>query len=105
MENQETVTHDWEEVGVGQWWKPQQPEEFIEGKYLSKNAVSGNFGTGSYTFDTTDGIKHVSETAVLKQRMSSVAIGKYVRVVYKGVEKNKKGQDIKIFKVYTKQIN
>ena len=95
-----------ENLNQGKWkeinplsWKPENTGDIIEGVLLSKTP-SKNYDNQVYEIETANGEqKRVFGTTVLDNRMTFVNVGDNVRITYKGTEKNKKDQDVKIFKV------
>lgn len=90
---------------MGEWktiepnvWKPEEEEAKIEGVLLHKEDAIGEL-SARYKLENSDGIYLVWGSAVLDDRMSCVSVGEKVRITYKGKSKNKRGQDVKIFKV------
>jgi hypothetical protein len=92
------MEYDWESVEPG-IWKPNKVGDFIQGVLISKES-KGSFDSEAYSIETeTEGFKLVWGSTVLADRMKFINIGDIVRIEFKGVEKNKLGQDVKIFKV------
>lgn len=79
-------------------WKPENAEDSIEG-ILIKAEPSGNYANKVYSLECKTGFFIVYGTTVLDDRMSYVKEGDIIRIVFKGLQKNKKGQDTKIFEV------
>lgn len=79
-------------------------EKELVGKLL-KVEDSKKYKSKVYHIETDEG-KHlvVFGTAVLDDRMSFVKVEDNVKIVYKGTEENKKGQDTKIFEVYVDDL-
>ena len=90
-----------EEIQPPAAWKPTQVEESVEGVLVKKETEVGINNSNLYHLkDKNDKQVSVWGTTVLDQRMNFVEEGEYVKITYKGTEKNKKGQDTKIFKVF-----
>jgi hypothetical protein len=102
MDEQKNET-GWTEVNPG-IWKPEQQGDFIEGVYVNKEEGKGDFDSKLFFLDTKSGLQGVWGSAVLESRMNLVKVGEEVRIEFKGLEKNKKGQDVKIFKVLKKTV-
>lgn len=91
---------------MGEWktiepevWKAENSGDSIEGILINKRP-SPKYDNKIYNIETANGEqKVVFGTTVLDDRMDYVEIGTRVRITYKGTEKNKKDQDVKIFKV------
>ena len=79
-------------------WKPEQSGDSIEGQYI-KTEPKGIEGSAAYYLKTENGQVMLWGSAILNDRMSFVHPGDYIRITYKGEEKNKKGQDMKIYKL------
>lgn len=88
----------WESVDPGVW-KPEKEEDSIEGTLLSKKENVGINESNAYYIETKDGTFMVWGSTVLDDRMSLIPEGEKVRITYKGIQKNSRGQDVKIFKV------
>src|SRR3990167_515572 len=99
--NQETKNENpqWEELNPG-IWKPELKGDSIEGLYIAKKENVGNYQSEAYILETRGEHFLVFSNTVLKDRMQIAHIGDMIKIEYCGVEKNKKGQDTKIFKVY-----
>jgi hypothetical protein len=79
-------------------WKPTQPGDSIEGVLVIKEP-KGGFDSYAYSLETTEGQVLVWGSAVLDDRMKFINPGDLVRIEFKGMSKNKKGQDIKLYEV------
>ena len=90
----------WEPVEPG-ICKFENPGDSIEGVLVSRDQ-RGDYGSAAYSIETKDGFKLVWGTTVLDDRMRFVNIGDQVRIIFKGIEENKKGQPTKIFEVLKK---
>lgn len=82
-------------------WKPEKEDDSITGVLLTKESRTGDL-SAKYKVENKDGISLIWGSVILDDRLALVNIGDTVRVTYKGREKNKKGQDVKIFKVEVK---
>lgn len=81
-------------------WKPANAGDKIEG-VLIKAEPSSSYENKVYSLETSDGAQMVVfGTTVLDNRMSYVKTGEKIQIVFKGVEKNKKNQDTKVFDVF-----
>jgi len=84
-------------------WKPTKKDEEITGILISV-APSPKFDNKIYKLECKeDGNLMpiiVFGTTVLDDRMSYVREGTEVKIVFKGVEKNMKGNDTKVFEVF-----
>jgi len=80
-------------------WKPEQPGDAIEGVLIQKKENVGINNSNLYSLETKGGLVSLWGCTVLDDRMEFVSVGEYVRITYKGLVKNKRGQDVKLFKV------
>jgi hypothetical protein len=90
---------EWNEIQPNVW-KPTTTGEAIEGVLIDKQLDKGSFGSSAYAIESQSGQTLVWGSAVLDERMKYINIGDLVRIEYKGTQKNKRGQDVKIFKVF-----
>jgi len=83
-------------------WKPENDGDMIVGKLL-RVEDSKSFKNKVYALEIAEGLdteqKIVFGSTVLDDRMSFVHTGDIVKIVFKGTQKNKKGQDTKVFEV------
>ena len=84
-------------------WKENGAGDAIEGKLIDRRENGGKYGNESYTLENDDGVFIVFGTTVLEDRMKSIAIDDLIRIVFKGIEKNKRDENIKIFEVFRKR--
>lgn len=84
-------------------WKPENDGDALTGKLLQKRERGGKYQSESYVIENHEAMYIVFGTAVLEDRMKNVSVGDIVRIVYKGVEKNKRDEDTKIFEVLRKK--
>lgn len=80
-------------------WKVEKEGDCVEGVLLRKQEKVGVNESMLYNLEKDGSLIGVWGSTVLDDRMSFVAVGDYVRITFKGVQKNKKNQDVKIFKV------
>ena len=85
-------------------WKPTNDGDELVGIFITKEK-GGQYNNWIYHFETKKDNKTeqvtVFGTTVLIDRMSYVKEGSKVKIVNKGMQPNKKGQDTKIFDVFT----
>jgi len=86
-----------------QIWKEEEKGDTIEGKLVGKREKGGKYGNASYLIENDEGVRVVFGTTVLENRMEAVNIGDIVRIVFKGMAKNKRDEDIKLFEVFRKK--
>jgi hypothetical protein len=81
-------------------WKPKESGDETEGILINKR--KGQYG-GIYCLEWKGKQFVVFGSTVLDDRMNYVKVGEQVKIVYKGLVRNSRGQDTKIFKVYRKE--
>jgi hypothetical protein len=96
-----------EAVKMDQWktiepgvWRPITEGDQIIGVLVSKepkNDVSGI--SAKYYIDTGKGMFFVWGSTVLDDRMQYVKVNQKIRITYEGKTKNKRGQDMNLFRV------
>ena len=84
-------------------WREDEQGDAIEGRLMEKRENGGKYGNASYLIENDKGVHVVFGTTVLESRMRAVETGDMVRIVFKGVEKNKRSEDTKIFEVFKKK--
>ena len=89
---------EYEEINPSTW-TPKEVGDSVEGKLINKRTNVGVNESNAYDIEAKDGQVMVWGSAVLDQRLEYINVGEMVRITYKGLEKNSKGQDTKIFKV------
>jgi hypothetical protein len=90
---------EWKSIEPGVW-KPQKHGEQIMGVLVSKVPEDENTGfSARYYLDTPNGMFFLWSTAVLEDRMQYVKIGDKIRITFEGKTKNKRNQDVNLFKV------
>ena len=83
------------------WNKDLTAGDAIEGVYVKKEVVDGNYGPqDKYIIETPDGErKGIFATASLTRQFKNIPEGSYVWVVYKGEVTTKLGRTIKSYEV------
>lgn len=94
MENKQ----EFEEINPDTW-KPVKDGDQVEGVLVNKRTGVGVNESNAYDLANMGTQIMVWGSAVLDNRMDSIAIGDFVRITYQGTKLNAKGQDTKIFKV------
>ena len=93
---------DWQEIGVepaDNIYRFLKAGDYIEG--LLKSASITGLNNKVYTVQKSDGIDVIFYgTTVLNHKLSEVAIGERVKIIYKGETKGKKGQLYKDYAVF-----
>jgi hypothetical protein len=93
---------EWKEVQPN-IWKPETKGDQVEGVLIGKDSNKGSFESMAYSIETKDKAHLlIWGCAVLDERMKYVNVGEEIKVVFDGEGQNKKGQNIKLFKVYKK---
>lgn len=80
-------------------WKPEAEEDSVEGVYISKEENKGANNSNAYHLEKEGKQIMIWGTTIIDDRMQYAKIGEYVKIIYKGIEKNKKGQDLKIYQI------
>jgi hypothetical protein len=81
-------------------WKPINPGDCIVGVLLSKKPKDEVTGlSAKYQIENGDGVFLVWGSAVLDDRMQYVAVGSKIRITFDGKTKNKRNQDVNLFKI------
>jgi len=101
MEEQKPIK--WKDVEPGVW-KPEKEEDFIEGILVNKKSAVNENESNQYFIENKDGIFLVWGSTIIDSRMKFIEVGSLVRITYKETTKNKKNQDLKIFKVQVGEI-
>lgn len=92
----------WEKV-EREIFKFEEVGDTIKGIFVKREA-SSQYDNETYQIKTDEGVRVVFGTTVLSQLMSSVDIGKVVKIIFIGRQPStKEGQnDLKLFEVYQK---
>ena len=89
----------WKNIEPGVW-KPEAPEDSVEGVLLVKRSDVGVNNSKAYIIEKDNHEQiHVWGSTVLDNKMELVKEGDKVKIVFKGIQKNQKKQDTKIFQV------
>ncbi len=80
-------------------WKSEKEGDSVEGTLISQRDEVGPNKSKTYHLEKDKEQIMVWGSTVLDSRMDFVNIGDYVRITFKGTQKNTKGQDTKIFQV------
>lgn len=86
-------------------WKPEQAGDDIQGVLVRRKPNGGKYDCEVYTIENDKGQFVVFGTAVLEDRMKTVEINDEVKIVFRGVEKNSKEQDTKIYEVLKRKAS
>jgi hypothetical protein len=89
----------WKTIEPGVW-RPEKERDSIIGVLVSKepkNDVSGI--SAKYYIETDNGMFFVWGSTVLDDRMQYVKVNQKIRITYEGKTKNKRGQDVNLFRV------
>jgi len=89
----------WKTIEPGVW-KPEKEGENIIGVLVSKEPRDENSGfSARYYLETKEGMFLVWGTAVIDDRMQYVKVGEKIRITFEGKTKNKRNQDVNLFRV------
>lgn len=80
-------------------WKPEEKGDNIVGELVSKNKNVGVNLSNTYHIKTKEGVMMVWGSTILDQRLEFTELGNIVRITFEGMTENKRGQDVKLFKV------
>jgi len=81
-------------------WKPQEAGDNVTGILINKEpADESRQLSARYSLEMNGKQVLVWGSTVLDDRMKYVNVGDKVRITFKEMTKNKRGQDVKIFKV------
>ena len=95
----ETQEMEWKSVEP-EVWKYEKEGDSIEGVLIDKREKGGKYNNESYYLENRNKSWVVFGTTVLENRMKLVHVGDVVKIVYKGIQKNKRDEDTKIFAVF-----
>lgn len=91
----------WEERTSGEFWKPENVGDSIEGKLVAVR--KGNYEGNVYDIEMADGkVKTAPASVFLSNRIKTTDVGKEIRIVFDGLVQSKvKGrQPARSFKVF-----
>ena len=89
----------WKTIEPGVW-KPEEEGDHIIGVLVNKEPKDEQAGVSArYYLENKEGMSFVWGCAVLDNRMQYVKVGDMVRITYEGKTKNKRNQDVNLFKV------
>ncbi|MFO8240039.1 MAG: hypothetical protein R6T90_03460 [Dissulfuribacterales bacterium] len=95
----ETKKDEWQTIEPG-IWKPETEGDLIAGVLVNKEPRDEAAGTSArYYIENQDGMFLVWGSAVIDDRMQYVKIGQKMRITFEGHTKNKKNQQVNLFKV------
>lgn len=81
-------------------WKPEKERDNIIGILVNKELKDEQSGlSAKYYIENEKGTFFAWGSTVLDDRMQYVKIGQKIRITYEGKTKNKRGQDVNLFKV------
>ena len=81
-------------------WKAKEAGDCIVGVLVNKSPKDENTGLSArYQVENQDGMFLIWGSAVLDDRMQYAKIGDKVRITYDGKTKNKRNQDVNLYKV------
>ena len=86
-------------------WKPVDVGDNIIGMLVNKEPKDENSGiSAKYYIENEKGTFFAWGSTVLDDRMQYVKVGQKIRITYEGKTKNKRGQDVNLFKVEVSDI-
>ena len=81
-------------------WKPKEAGDSITGVIVSKSPKDDTTGlSAKYQLQNEIGMFLVWGSAVLDDRMQYVSVGSRIRITFNGKTKNKRNQEVNLFKV------
>ena len=80
------------------YWKPENEGDSVEGVLINKELTENTDEGNRYYIETKEGIKLVWGTTIINSKMPLFKVGDRIKIIYKGMTKNKKQQDLKLFK-------
>ena len=87
-------------------WRPQNKGDEIIGTLINKEPRDENAGISSrYYIDTDHKTFLVWGSAIIEDRMKFVKLGQKVKITYEGKTKNKRNQEVNLFKVEVAQTD
>ena len=90
---------EWKTIEPGVW-KPEKAGDNIIGILVNREPKDDNTGySAKYYLETKAGMSFLWGSAVLDDRMQYAKIGDKVRITFEGRTKNKRNQDVNLFKV------
>ena len=86
-------------------WKPIKEGDNIIGVLINKEPKDENTGmSAKYYIENEQGMSFAWGSTVLDDRMQYAKVGQKIRITYEGKTKNKRGQDVNLFKVEVSDI-
>lgn len=90
---------EWKDV-AGDIWRPENKGDSVEGTLMNRRP--GRYEWNNYTIDTGKGVKTVFGSAVLENRMTAIKDGQDVKIIFEGMQKNTRGQDMRMYRVMSR---
>ena len=95
---------EWKSIEPGVW-RPEKDGDQIIGILVNKEPKDEVNGmSAKYYIENEKGIFFVWGSTVLDDRMQYVKVGQKTRITYKGKTKNKRGQDVNLFRVEVTEV-
>ena len=86
-------------------WKPIKEGDNIIGVLINKEPKDENTGmSAKYYIENEQGMSFAWGSTVLDDRMQYAKVGQKIRITYEGKTKNKRGQDVNLFKVEVSDV-
>ena len=90
---------EWKTIEPGVW-KPEQDGDNIIGVLINKEPKDEQTGfSARYYLENEKGMFFVWGSTVLDDRMQYVKVGQKVKITFEGKTKNKRGQNVNLFRV------
>ena len=90
---------EWKTINPGVW-KPEKAGDQIVGVLVNKEPKDDIAGiSAKYYIETDKGMFFIWGSTVLDDRMQYVKLNQKVRITFEGKTKNKRGQDMNLFRV------
>ena len=90
--------HKWKTIEPNVWQYETEGDN-IEGVLIQKRTEIGANKSNAYYLEKDGKQIMVWGSTVLDSRLDFINVGDYIRITYKGDQKNTRGQRVKIFKV------
>lgn len=104
MPKEEPKEEEFEEVEDADFFRFENINDSIEGEVVDIGK-SKTYGFGLYTVKKGDQMFRFHGSAVLDGKMSGVALGDYIKVIFYDVEEQGAGKMMKLYKVFKKKTN
>ncbi len=86
-------------------WKPEAEEDSVDGVFIAQRENVGPNDSTTYYLEKDNKQMMIWGSTIIDSRMEFAKIGDHIRITYKGIKKNSKNQDTKIFKVERAKVD